>query len=66
MEETRSLAPADTVYVSVITEGSAPRATLTARWTYGDGQFVDESTQTITPRDLDGVSAGTKDFEVKS
>ena len=27
----------------------ASGATLTARWTYGDGQVVDESSQTISP-----------------
>jgi hypothetical protein len=41
--------PADTFYVSVKTEGSGPSATLTARWTYEDGQVVDESRQTIAP-----------------
>ena len=29
--------------------GSGPSATLTARWTYQDGQVVDESRQNITP-----------------
>lgn len=43
------MSPADTVYVSVVTEGSAPSATLTARWTYEDGQLVDEASQTIAP-----------------
>ena len=31
-------APTDTIYASVATAGSAPRATLTARFTYQDGQ----------------------------
>jgi uncharacterized protein YfaS (alpha-2-macroglobulin family) len=39
----------DTVYVSVLTSGSAPSATLTARWTFEDGQVVDSSSQTIAP-----------------
>lgn len=44
-----TFAPADTIYASVLTEGAAPSVTLTARWTYGDGQLVSESTQTIAP-----------------
>ena len=37
----------DTIYASVKTEGSATGATLTARWTFQDGQVVEEQTQTI-------------------
>lgn len=37
----------DTIYASVLTEGSAPSVVLKARWTYQDGQLVDESSQTI-------------------
>lgn len=48
-DKTKSFSPADTIYVAVKTEGSAPNATLAARWSYGDGQRVDESTQTIAP-----------------
>ena len=44
-----SFAPADTFYASVASEGSAPSVTLVARWTYGDGQLVKESSQTIAP-----------------
>lgn len=39
----------DTVFASVITEGSAPSKTITARWTFEDGQVVNEETQTISP-----------------
>ena len=39
----------DTIYASVATVGSAPTATLKARWTYQDGQVVNEFTQTIAP-----------------
>ena len=39
----------DTIYASVATAGSAPTATLKVRWTYHDGQVVNESTQTIAP-----------------
>ncbi len=48
-EKTESFGPADTFYLSVKTEGSGPSATLTARWTYEDGQVVDESRQNIAP-----------------
>jgi hypothetical protein len=42
-------APTDTIYASVATEGAAPSVILTARWTYDDGQLVNESTETIAP-----------------
>ena len=38
-------APTDTIYASVDTAGSGAPVTLTARWTYEDGQLVNESTQ---------------------
>ena len=42
-------APTDTIYASVATEGAAPSVALTARWSYEDGQLVNESTETIAP-----------------
>ncbi|MGQ0643860.1 MAG: hypothetical protein ACT4P6_24175 [Gemmatimonadaceae bacterium] len=39
----------DTIYAVVSTQGTAPSATLQARWTFEDGQVVDETTQTIAP-----------------
>lgn len=44
-----SFKPNDTVYASITTRGTAATATLKARWTYQDGQVVNESTQTIAP-----------------
>ena len=41
--------PKDTIYVSVATEGAAPSKTITARWTFEDGQVVQEDTQSIAP-----------------
>lgn len=41
--------PADTIYASITSEGTAPRVMLTARWTYEDGQLVSESQQQIAP-----------------
>ena len=42
-----TFAPTDTIYVSVLTEGQTPGATLTARWTYEDGQLVSEGRETL-------------------
>ena len=39
--------PRDTIYVSVTTNGTMPNATMAAKWTYQDGQVVEESTQTL-------------------
>jgi hypothetical protein len=44
-----AFAPTDTIYASVATEGAAPTVTLTARWSYEDGQLVEESSETIAP-----------------
>jgi len=43
------LSPDDTIYASVATDGAAESVQLTARWTYEDGQLVNETTQTIAP-----------------
>jgi hypothetical protein len=48
-DPTDSFRPTDTFYVSVKTEGGASSAKLTARWTFQDGQVVDDSTQSIAP-----------------
>ena len=48
-DKTEDFKPNDTIYASVTTEGTAASASLRARWTYGDGQVVDESTRTIAP-----------------
>jgi hypothetical protein len=49
-DATGTFSPNDTIYASVATSGTAERVTLRARWTFEDGQVVDESTQTISPR----------------
>jgi len=48
-DKTDSFSPSETIYVSVRTEGAAPSATLKARWSFQDGQVVQESSQTIAP-----------------
>lgn len=55
VDATDTFASADTIYVSVLTRGSAARSELTARFTYQDGQLVDESTQTIAPTGSDAT-----------
>lgn len=42
-------APGDTIYASVSSTGVSPNVTLKARWTYEDGQVVNESSQAIAP-----------------
>ena len=44
-----TFAPTDTIYAAVLTKGAAPNAAIVARWTFGDGQLVDESSQSIAP-----------------
>jgi len=39
----------DTIYASIHTTGTAANTKLTARWTFQDGQVVDERTETISP-----------------
>jgi hypothetical protein len=88
-DQTTSFAVRDTMYVSVITDGAAKDAKLTAKWTF-NGKPVSEDSQTISPAggttatefhvskktawpkgkykvdvSLNGVSAGSKDLEVK-
>jgi hypothetical protein len=48
-DKTNEFTPGETAYVSVITVGTAPNTEIKARWTFEDGQIVDESTQTISP-----------------
>jgi hypothetical protein len=42
--------PADTVYASVVTEGTASEARLRARWSYGGSQLLEETEQRIAPQ----------------
>jgi hypothetical protein len=37
----------DTIHAAVTTEGTVSGASLTARWTYQDGQVVDETTESV-------------------
>jgi hypothetical protein len=48
-EKVDTFAPTDTIYASIRTTGSSSGATLKTRWSYEDGQIVDESEQAIAP-----------------
>ena len=48
-DKTESFKPTDTIYATVITNGTANGAELKARWTTEDGQVVYESTEMISP-----------------
>jgi hypothetical protein len=47
-DETDEFRPADVIYAVVETHGTAPNTALQARWTYQDGQVVDESSRNIS------------------
>ncbi|HKE46900.1 MAG TPA: hypothetical protein VKB52_02460 [Rhodanobacteraceae bacterium] len=46
---TTTFGPKDTIYAAVSTTGTASNATLGAKWSYQDGQTVNDSSQTIAP-----------------
>jgi hypothetical protein len=47
--QTDTFGTRDTIYASVRTTGTGSGTQLTARWTFQDGQVVDERTETISP-----------------
>lgn len=55
VDATDTFRSTDTIYVSVLTSGSAASSELTARFTFEDGQLVDESSQTISPTGSDAT-----------
>ncbi len=57
-EEVGDFAPTDTVYASVETSGTGS-GTLSARWTFEDGQVVDEGSQSVS-------GAGVTEFHVSN
>lgn len=46
---TASFGRRDTIYVSVATEGAAPSKSISAKWTFQDGQVVKEQSEAIAP-----------------
>jgi hypothetical protein len=59
--ETDDFRPTETIYASVRTSGSAQSANLVARWTFEDGQVVNEETQAISPS-----GAETTEFHISN
>ena len=47
--EANEFRPSETVYASVHTTGAGSGTQITARWTFEDGQQVEEQTETISP-----------------
>jgi hypothetical protein len=47
--QTDTFGTRDTIYASVHTTGTGSGTQLTARWTFQDGQVVDERAETISP-----------------
>jgi hypothetical protein len=48
-DKTDSFKPKDTIYLSVVTEGTSPGARLAAHWTYQDGQVVKHDETSVAP-----------------
>jgi len=46
---TQTFKPNDTIYASIQSDGASPAASLAVKWTYEDGQVVNESSQNIAP-----------------
>jgi hypothetical protein len=44
-----TFSPKDVIMASVVTQGSAPSIELSARWTYQDGQVVNETRRSVAP-----------------
>lgn len=48
-DATDSFKPGDVIYASIITRGASPSSVLGVKWTFEDGQVVDQSARTIAP-----------------
>lgn len=57
---TTSFGARDTIYASVTTENASPGSTLSAKWTYQDGQVVDSTSQAIAPSSAGGSTSVTE------
>ena len=57
---TTSFGARDTIYASVTAENAAPGSTLSAKWTYQDGQVVDSTSQAIAPSSAGGSTSVTE------
>lgn len=41
--------PADTVYASIVSDGTLPKVTLAGAWIFADGKFLNSTSKTIEP-----------------
>jgi hypothetical protein len=57
---TTSFGARDTIYASVTTENAAPGSTLSAKWTFQDGQVVDSTAQAVAPASASGSTSVTE------
>ena len=48
-DKTDDFAPKDTIFASIHTTGAATNKTIAAKWTFQDGQTVDEHSTTVSP-----------------
>jgi hypothetical protein len=64
-EATTTFAANDTIYLAVVTDNAPATATLTAKWTYQDGQVVDSTTQAVAPATAGGMTSVTQFHVVK-
>jgi len=74
VEKIETFKPGDTIYASIHTSGGSPESKLGVKWTFQDGQVVDQSEQTIAPTGAaatefhiskpDGLPAGNYKVEV--
>jgi hypothetical protein len=49
---TDTFSPNDTIYATVTTDGTGDNVMMRARWTYQDGQVVEDTSQMISPRGM--------------
>jgi hypothetical protein len=49
IEETQSFSPHDVIYASILTRGASSNAKLRVKWTFEDGQVVNQSERSIAP-----------------
>jgi hypothetical protein len=48
-DATEVFRPHDVIYASILTQGASQSAALRVKWTFEDGQVVDQSERTIAP-----------------
>jgi len=59
-ESITTFARSDTIYLAVVTDNAPASSTLTAKWTFQDGQVVDSTTQSVAPAQAGGMTSVTQ------